>query len=107
MDKIVYKMVQLVDIQCYFTDSFQLLLFIEFVPILSFLGLFLILLCEVPVYELIGVGSYVLDCSATSELNLLSVFTINFHFDDIVFISYIRSTTILWMGRIIIFFVTW
>ena len=57
MDQIVNSMVQIANIQCYLSDSFFLLVFIEFFPILSLLGLFLITLLKVPVYEFVGVGS--------------------------------------------------
>ena len=104
MDKIVHNMVQFVNIKCYFTNGFLLLLFIEFVPILSTLSLLLMLECKIPVNEFIGVGSLILDCSTTSELNLglLTILLVNFHFNYIVFITKVGSATILIESRTVI-----
>ena len=107
--QIVNGLIHLVNIESHLSQLFVLLLFIQFVPILSAFGLFFVLLYEVFVHVLIGVWSQVLDSSATPILNPwpFSVLPINSHLDDMVLIApiYFGATTIVLIkDRAVVFF---
>ena len=84
MDQIVHKLVHFSNIHLHIFNDLLLIIFLDFFPVLSTSCLFRILLSEIGVYVLVGVGSHILNCSATSILN----HSVNFYLDDVAFISF-------------------